>query len=31
MRVRDKYYVVPHTKSEAWEHRSAENRHKDAE
>lgn len=27
----DKYYIAPHAEAQAWERRTAENRHKDAE
>ena len=30
-KVMDKYYIAPHAEAQAWERRTAENRHKDAE
>lgn len=30
-KIMDKYYIAPHAEAQAWERRTAENRHKDAE
>ena len=31
LKIREKYYTAPHAEAQAWERRTAENHHKDAE